>query len=98
MEGCRVTPQGSAFTTAAPASTGVTSAPWLIILDSSRGMMSLHTSGTWAVVTPARKTPALGRGSELFTSSVSSSVIWSRRSQFLLDSVHLGLFAGNIYV
>lgn len=36
-EVCHVTPQGSAFTTAAPVSTGVTSAPWLIILDSSGG-------------------------------------------------------------
>lgn len=59
--------------------------------------MSLDPSGTWGVATPARKT-ALERGSELFTSSVSSSVICSRHCQFLLDSIHLGLFAGNICV
>lgn len=47
MEVPRVTLQGSAFKTAAPVSTGETSAPGLIILDSCRGMMSLdQPSGT----------------------------------------------------
>lgn len=45
-EVCRVTLQGSAFKTADPVSTGVTSAPWLVILDRSRGMMSLDHTGT----------------------------------------------------
>lgn len=84
-----VTLQGSAFKTAAPVSTGVTSAPGLIILDSSRGMMGLDPSGTWGAARPARKTPALERGSELFPSNVSSlhhhggcAAICSHQSQF----------------
>lgn len=46
MEVPCVTLQGSAFKTAAPVSTAVTSAPWLIIPGSSRGMMTLDPSGT----------------------------------------------------